>query len=144
MILDFGNCRISHRTPVSRLELKDGAALRQAARLRHLLFVTLRDLMLRIKTCTGDFLMRRPLPRHLLVSELELARVPLEDYGECVRLQDEEDLARSTDHFSLGSLRGMRNLLLVHVSELLRTLVLSAKAPNHSGNCYVIRAKCLN
>ncbi|XP_060063827.1 vezatin-like isoform X2 [Ylistrum balloti] len=119
---------VSQQTPVSRLEQNSlHSTQRQCPQLRALLFLVSRKAMLLAKDKTMALINCYPLSGDLDGALNYLAQVPVKEYGPCVQTDGDGEEGRShlyniTDGFSVASLKGIKHLCDLHISELFRRL----------------------
>ncbi|XP_033746474.1 vezatin-like isoform X2 [Pecten maximus] len=122
---------VSQQSPVSRLEQNSlHSTQRQCPRLRASLFLVARKTMLLAKDKTMLLINCYPLGGDIDVSLNYLAQVPVHEYGPCVQTDGEGEEGKSqlydiTDGFSVASLKGIKHLCDLHISELFRRLTIS-------------------
>ncbi|OWF53233.1 vezatin-like [Mizuhopecten yessoensis] len=119
---------VSQQSPVSRLEQNSlHSTQRQCPRLRACLFLAARKAMLVAKDKTVELIDLYPLGGDIDGALNYLAQVPVGEYGPCVQTDGEDEEGRShlyniTDGFSVASLKGIKHLCDLHISELFRRL----------------------
>ncbi|XP_069141218.1 vezatin-like isoform X3 [Argopecten irradians] len=122
---------VSQQNPVSRLEQNSlHSTQRQCPRLRSCLFCVARETMLLAKDKTMLLINCYPLGGDIDVALNYLAQVPVEEYGPCVQTNGKGEEGKShlydiTDGFSVASLKGIKHLCDLHISELFRRLAFS-------------------
>ncbi|KAK3102711.1 hypothetical protein FSP39_013354, partial [Pinctada imbricata] len=102
---------LSHRNPVSRMEQSSVyQSRRQCPQLRQSVFFVSRVSMLQYKDATTNLLTKYPLPQDSDGTHSYLAYIPLEEYGECLRIDGNSpeslcELAKVTDGFSIAAIK---------------------------------------
>ncbi|CAI9720499.1 vezatin-like isoform X1 [Octopus vulgaris] len=94
--------------------------------LRKLVFITARSNMLFCRKSTNILLRIHPLVEEVDKASTYLAHIPLEDYGPSLQLSEDnnDNLSKLTDDFSVTALKAMMYLYNMQQSELLRRLAL--------------------
>ncbi|KAL4226026.1 hypothetical protein ACF0H5_014013 [Mactra antiquata] len=146
-LISRGFTLVSHRNPLSRIEDGQKSNIpRQCPTLRKLVFTYCRD---------GVFLYREIIKKlleiHPLCSELDvhgnyLAFEPLQSYGPCLQINDNdhEQLFALTDGFSVAALKGINHLFCLHQSELIKTIALILQEkPFQDSDIIDVKINCL-